>query len=141
MFSLPPYGLAVLSLYFFLRFHNHFFIPLYFFYIISASASDSISYPSPSFSPPLRLTTIKYDYWIRPFEMSVTPCMVLVTLKNDLNHIFRLANEPFSVPLWILFFWFWSISMCDSSSILPNKCRLPRQPLPNHPLFATYTFL
>lgn len=26
--------------------------------------------------------------------MSVTPCMTLVTLKNEFNHIFRLANEP-----------------------------------------------
>jgi hypothetical protein len=30
---------------------------------------------------------------IQPFEMSVTQCMTLVELKNELNHIFGLANE------------------------------------------------
>ena len=40
------------------------------------------------------MATVKYDQRIHSFEMSITPCMTLVELKNELNHIFRLANEP-----------------------------------------------
>jgi len=61
---------------------------------VFASTSYSISFPSPSSSPPLSLATVKFDQWIRPFEMLVTPCMTLVDLKNEFNPIFRPANEP-----------------------------------------------
>lgn len=54
------------------------------------SASVSSPFPSP---PPLIRATVKKIQWINPFEMLITPHKVLVELKNELNHIFRLTND------------------------------------------------